>query len=95
MSDDIVNRLRTWLYETPVCMEAADAIERLTAENERLRAALAEIANTPDEADEWDGRDKFRESREIALKIIANQQQTPQSFVEAKKERDDGWPGEF
>jgi len=41
MSDDIVNRLRTWLYETPVCMEAADEIERLMAENERLSSELA------------------------------------------------------
>lgn len=74
MSDDIVNRLRTWLYETPVCMEAADEIERLTAENERLWSAIQSIAAWSDEEDEWDGRDKFHTIRRMALDMCLNQQ---------------------
>lgn len=50
MSDDIVTRLRrhtTWLGVVPhtdeIAIEAADEIERLLAENERLKAAICDV----------------------------------------------------
>jgi len=51
MTDDLVKRLRdSFVYDQqhyapdPLVAEAADRIEALTAENERLRAALSKIA---------------------------------------------------
>jgi hypothetical protein len=50
MTDDLVKRLRdSFVYDQqhyapdPLVAEAADRIEALTAENERLRAALDEV----------------------------------------------------
>lgn len=41
MTDDIVTRLRTkYAGQLPICTEAADEIERLRKENERLRREL-------------------------------------------------------
>ena len=50
MTDDLIKRLREQVPQgtpLPVCHmldEAADRIEALTAENERLRAALGELS---------------------------------------------------
>ncbi len=41
---DIVERLRTATLDIGLAHDAADRIEALRAENDRLRAALAEIA---------------------------------------------------
>jgi len=42
----------------------------LTTENERLRAALTQIASMGDEDNEWDGRDKFRDVRSYAQRAL-------------------------
>lgn len=65
-------------------------IERLTAENERLRALvqLAIDAATEDDCCVACYEIERRQAEHLSL----NQQQPPQAWVEAKKEVDDGWP---
>ena len=46
MSDERVERLLDWPYQgETMAQEAADRIEALTAENERMRKELEDIAN--------------------------------------------------
>ena len=44
MTDDIVTRLREkYLGQLPICLEAADEIERLRKENEELLEEIQEV----------------------------------------------------
>jgi len=65
----------TEIFFTKTITALQDAIEELRlqgTEIARLRAALIAIAAMPDEDDEWDGRDKFREVRAMAQNAMAH-----------------------
>jgi len=78
--------------------EAADfyrrMVDKLRAENERLRALLNDEAYIRCKADYNRGHlshANYLDERERGLGL-AIEQSTPQVFVEAKAERDPGWP---
>lgn len=53
-------------------------------EIDRLRAALKQIAACADEENEWDGRDRFRNVRGYAQRILAGE--TPIGVEQAARE---------
>lgn len=56
------------------CVRLKDEIERLTRERDKLEGVLHKIAEMPDEDNEWDGSDKFREARDLARTVLAYEQ---------------------
>lgn len=66
MSDhsEFIKRLRS--YESPTLREAADKIERLRAENERMREALRKITDIKDHEMGGDWDEVIENAREIA-----------------------------
>lgn len=62
--------------------ERVEQIGKLTAENERLRAALRYIAAMPDEGNEWEGRDYFRDMRHLAQETLGVVEQSTRGNME-------------
>lgn len=55
----------------PADIPGAEALmDKAADEIERLRAALKDIASMGDEDNEWDGRDKFRNARSFAQRVL-------------------------
>lgn len=71
------------LVSRQACDEGADEIERQRAEIERLRKALQYAV------ERFAGHALHDDAE--ACRRMLNEQSTPQSFAEAKRERDDGW----
>jgi len=78
--EDLVERLRRQGAEHEFLEEAADEIERLKQENERLRAALKEIADSGDFSSGSDRSDLVL-SRDIARQALTGREDPPEKDV--------------
>ncbi len=55
-------------------------VRKLEAENRRFRENLREIAKFPNEDNEWDAVDKFRDCRRLAQAALSHKRGAPEKL---------------